>query len=853
MAPHKGQSKPGKAVPGHAKKQPATITASSRPVIIPAIPLPMMPKQASKANRQAPNVSSANGFPASSLEAALADHAEHVSVSVPDGAKALQAAKTSENEADGTNVEKTEHAATTNGAHSGDNNERVADAPPPVNGTNGLNGANVTGGQQTCSTPSSVVDAELAVVSPAASANETSQGARDAAHNVSQLQSATSPTRPDLQQPPHFQPPPPPTHPLQNQLSTDQLPDATNLRGPPLTHHYQDQDQDHRQRQRQRQHQNQHPHPHPHQHHPYPRINNGVGVVFGGFPGSHTPSPVPPPAGFYPPPPPLVNGDGHIHPRPNGQHHAQSNGNGGLPGPINTQFRHDMLPVSSIDTYGQAPATVPQPSFDPFSPAGRYGLSTPHSFHDSHTSGEPNGAENGPMPPPYPPSGMPYDGHARNDHSVGHPGPPNFPPFMPPQPFSRPLGIFDDGLREHIRYFQDQFDNGELNDCVLELISTKGSHHPIKITGHKFIFARSPALKQHIMAARATDLGSHTITIESDDMYLRSDAWWSAVRCLYLHPLLNPVLMDDTAASGLQFDGGKVDRFQFCLGYASAGHLLHMHDVFMRGLHMAAELVTWDTVEEALGFVFEGTTQRHINYDNEQSIELDFGYGPEVSLLLDAVMNFLINAFPPNFELDPSVTDPLQFARVPAAALMLSPATDAPRGIARGTNMRKSKRLSNIKFGDLPAAYPEDGAIPQRGPAKCSPTLSRILLNLPFYELRAVLTSESDGVSGWNTAQDRYHAVAEVVAEREARRLRAVDAVRAGTVPHVHMIRQRLSAQRRHAIVEPWDVLNWQEEIVQPRGAEVPQIVRTWVPQFSVKSEAAQPHSQPYDAHNSMV
>ncbi|KAG4217058.1 hypothetical protein PC116_g34461 [Phytophthora cactorum] len=167
----------------------------------------------------------------------------------------------------------------------------------------------------------------------------------------------------------------------------------------------------------------------------------------------------------------------------------------------------------------------------------------------------------------------------------------------------------------------------------------------------------------------------------------------------------------------------------------------------------------------------------------------------------------------------------------------------------------KPNRLSSIKFGDLPAALPEDGAPLSRSPSKCSPVLSRILLNLPFQELRVVLTSESDGASGWNTAQDRYHAVADVVAEREARRMRAVEAIRAGLVPNSQEIQQRLSAQRRYAIVEPWDVLNWQEEVVQPRGAEVPRIVRRWVPQFSDVSGMVQQQLPPqhFGVPDSMV
>ncbi|KAI0853618.1 hypothetical protein F5Y00DRAFT_250785 [Daldinia vernicosa] len=842
MAPHKSQTKPGKAVSSHAKK-PVSVAAPIRPVVLPAIPLPMMPKQSNnKSNKRVPTASSSNGIPASSLEAALIDHADHVPVS--DNTKATQLAKTSDNQVNGSSVEKPEHPTNTvslsNGMHNGDN--KGSDAPLPANGVNGTSNGNGNGPRHAPSSATFAPDAESVIesgsgsASASASANDkTSQGAHDAPQHVSQPRSATSPTILSDRQPPfHHLLQHPSTH-SQHQPSADQHTDSTIIRGQPHIHRYQH----------------------------YPPMSNGGGVVFGGFAGSHTPSPAPPPGGFMPPPPPpppvAVDTDNHIRSQPNGHHHAPS-GSNGFPGPINTQFRPDIVPVSGIDTYGQAPAPMPHPPFDPFSPTvGRFGISTPHSLHGSHASGEPNGVENGAIHPYPPPNGIPYSNHTHHEHPVGHPHPaPHFPPFMPLEPFGRDPSFFDIGLRESIMYFQDQFDSGELTDCVLELVSTKCLHHPVKITGHKLILARSPALKHHIMAARATDLGSHTITVSSDDPYLRSDAWWSAVRRLYLFPLLNPAMVAD-AASGLHFADGKTDRFEFCLGYAAAGHLLHMPDVFLCGLRMAADFITWDTVEEALGFVFEGTIQRHVNYDNDQDVELDFGYSPDVRFLLQATMNFLINAFPPNFELDHSVADPPKLSRIPATpAAAISPTGNMAPTIARGTNMRsnaKPSRLSSIKFGDLPAALPEDGAPLSRGPAKCSPVLSRILLNLPFQELRVVLTSESDGASGWNTAQDRYHAVADVVAEREARRMRAVEAVRAGVVPNSQGIQERLSAQRRYAIVEPWDVLNWQEEVIQPRGAEVPRIVRRWVPQFSAVSGPPQQQLPPqsYSVPDSMV
>ncbi|KAI1637765.1 hypothetical protein F4809DRAFT_303950 [Biscogniauxia mediterranea] len=850
MAPPKGQQpKTAKSASGHAKRQPSTAALAARPVVVPAIPLPMMQKQpnttTNKSSKHNPTVSGAsNGVPVSSLEVALLDHPPS------------QSAKSSGSVSNGFHVEKPErgHAAGAAAAAAAANYTyaQADDAPLYTNGMNGMNGVNGMNGADTrpsrhhatvddpsqLSSAPSIADADSAVSS--AALHDATQGAQDGQNqdenqnenqnHVSQPQSATSSSRPDSFSPYHM-----PPHPSGQQPPP--IP-ADVYAAHPM---------------------------HPHLHH-RPHMSNGA-IMFGGFPDSHTSSPAPPPTNFMPPPPPPpVNGESHMHPRVNGHHHAHT-GSNGFPGPINTQFRPDMMPMSTIDSYGQVHAPVPQVPFEAFPPGlGRFGPPTPHSFHGSHASGDHNGGvENGAMP--YPPNGLHYGSHAHHDphHSVGHPHPTGpMPPFMHPDAFTRRPSLADDEM-ESIAYFRNQFNNGELADCVLELVYAKGHQAPVKITGHKLVLARSMALKQHIMAARATDLGSHTITIETDDAYLRSDAWWLAVQRLYLHPLLTLPPIYSHAANGVDFAGDKPDRFNFSLGYAAAGHILHMPDVLVRGLQIAANLLNWNTVEDALGFVLEGTTQRHLSYGSEKdepnlpSVMLDFGYGPETKILLVAIMNFLVNEFPANFELDTSVADPPKFARIPGNASLPPPATTRPApAIARGTSTRhpgKPTRLSSIKFGDLPAAYPEDSPAPHREPAKCSPILSRILLNLPFDELCEVLTSGSNGVSGWNTAQDRYHAVADVVAEREARRLRAVEAVRLGAVPHYLEIQHRLSAQRRHAIVELWDVLNWQEEVVQPRGAEVPRVVRKWVPQFAAVPEPPrqQVQSPSYEAHDSMV
>lgn len=593
-----------------------------------------------------------------------------------------------------------------------------------------------------------------------------------------------------------------------------------------------------------------------HIHAPHHMHPNGAAVLFGGAatPDSHTPSPAP--GGFISPPSaPAANGINGVN-GVNGEElgfthhpHAHADSNSASyaasMGPYHLGPEHATTMDSYHPVLAHAPGPVPRGPLDGFLPnASAYEPRTPHSFHGSHASGEFNGLDNAGVP--FRPNGHGFD----HDHRNGRPhAVPPMPPFLAPQHFPRRPTI-EEEFMDSIYFFRSMFNSSELADCTLEMKFPDGCNQPVKMHGHKLILARSPALKQLIMLSRAADPSSHYITFTAQDPYLRSDAWCVAVQRLYLHPLFTvPPMM----ANGAEFAGNSLDQFRFCLGYAAAGHFLEMKDVLLRGLELAAGLLNWNNLEEALGFAFEGSTQRHfIGDDGNDYFDIEFGYGRETRILMGAITNFLLSCFPPNFELDTSVADPVRYARIPLAALTTLPKGKAAPAIARGSSVRKPSaagRHPNIQFGDIVPALPEEdlAAVP-REPAKCSPELSRVLLNIPFDDLRYVMASETNGALGWNTAQDRYHALGGVVAEREARRLRAVDAVRAGAVPGSKEIQRRLSAPRRYDFVDQWDVLNWQEEVVQPSHTGVPTVTRTWVPQFAVppEPEAEQPVYEPH-------
>ncbi|KAI1267842.1 hypothetical protein F5Y18DRAFT_272442 [Xylariaceae sp. FL1019] len=813
----KGQTTNGNAntASGHAKTKqtpPASTPVANRQVVVPAIPLSLMQRQQTNNSNNASKIPSkhgssasisSNGVPASSLEAALIDR------------DPMPSNRRTENEAT-TAVEKPGPAAT------------IAAAPPVAVATPVAAPTHIQAQPQQVSTQSSsemghddqhtpqqssvpsVADAE-SFAAPAM-VEEAPATSGHPVMNPSQPQSATS-SRLDF---PPFQAPPPHPH-MYHQPMMDP--------GVRPRHMY------------------------PPQH--MSQMSNGGGIMFG-VADSHSPSPAPP-GGFLPPPP--MNGDHHFK-HLNGHHHAHSNSNGFLPH-TNGHFPGDMGPISSVDAYGPGSAPAPPALYEPF-PHGmnRYEPQTPHSFHGSHTSGEMNGHDG--THAAYG-NGVPHM-HSRPERPMAHPHPPPLPPFMPSVAFRGPFMPEQSIMDTTVSYIKNQFDNKELADCVLELVSTKGRRHPVKIDAHQMILAQSRPIKKYINAARSTKNSLQTITISDDDPYLRSDAWWMAVQRLYMHPLLEPPM------NGMDFAGDKIERFRFCLGYAAAGHILQLEDILIRGLQLASDLLTWNTVETALDFVYSNTIRRHADHvidslgPNQLPTTLEFPYGPHTEILLTAIMSFLINEFPPNFELDCSVMDSHDFSRFPAHALANGAAksgttSNAGPTIARGTNTRhpSKSRLPNIKFGDLPATYPEDSSVPNRQPAKYATIVSRVLLNLPYEELCGVLSSSSNGVSGWNTAQDRFHAVSGVVAEREARRLRVVDAVRSGHVPHSYEIQQSLSNVHRPTIAGQWDELNWEERVIMDDGP-VPIIVRSWVPQFDVGPPVAPHRAAPaYDAHDSMV
>ncbi|KAH6992027.1 hypothetical protein EDB82DRAFT_566071 [Fusarium venenatum] len=554
-----------------------------------------------------------------------------------------------------------------------------------------------------------------------------------------------------------------------------------------------------------------------------PHHSNGS-IHFGAFHGSTSSSPAPLSGGIAPPPGMMG---------PNGQPPYMPPGTNGFP--------HMMpyeVPVTTIDNYGRPTmAYVPADSFPPY--GNNLGPSTPHSFHDSQTSGPPDefGVYNHFASAPVP-NGI--SGPGEDNQSPNYPGRmfggPDYPQMMQNAgPPPRMMSGMDDAecLIDH---FQRQFGAPEFADCFLELQFTKRRAHPVRIPGHRILFSRSSELagvmsKGLAQPNNGTQLPS--LVLETESKWIQPDPFYFAVQRLYGLPLFTP---PHSMKQGTTVDAGSLtERFDFALGYAASGHLLRWDAVTRRGCELAMELLDVQTVEKALEFALEG--------HRDEGTHEAFKYGDGSRAILREIVSFIANNLHPTFKLDTSVTDPLGYARLPAQAALSSNATNrklSPPPIARGTSVhlkgRRSQQISGIQFGDLsstesvmsPGSDASGASQPQR--TSLHAVLSRILLNLPFETLKLLLENATRDGNAWPNADAVFRAVKDTVAERERRRLQIVEMVKNRQIPQWEVVSNQLSIPEPRNYIGPWGALGWQEEVVAFGPSESPTLNRTWTP-----------------------
>ena len=478
------------------------------------------------------------------------------------------------------------------------------------------------------------------------------------------------------------------------------------------------------------------------------------------------------------------------------------------PRPMMAPYNPEFVPSSGVDGFGRP---LPLGPFDGYPPVPeQFGPETPHSFQRSPTPGfldqEKGHVESAPIP---------HRGASpsRLPPVVGH-----FPSHvMTP-------GVQDvdprEGLVEHI---MSVFNDASTADCTVELRG-KGGRSLMHLACHKLIIMRSPALKQLLSQPDNAppsphQVGDRRLVVETSEPNIMTGAFYMAMQRLYGHPLLP---LDVPHSGDVRVAGSVVERFQFALSYAAAGHLLQFAPVVFRGLELARQHVTWTTIEKAVVFAFaespipepvpgcDGTAP------NTGCVHR---YGDPVRILISGVTSFLIHNWPRNFILDTSGSkvsgcyeripyiDPTWSHRVPP--------------IARGTRpSRMNPGLSNIQFGDV--NNPKYGGVPKATPSTESCILSRILLNVPFEMLKCV--HESMAMAN-RSADEGLKIFEEVVSEREARRQRLLNQISTNTDVGT-WIDQGGSLS---CGAPEWAILGWKEELCRYQDKDLPSLSRSWI------------------------
>ncbi|KAK2591161.1 hypothetical protein QQS21_011155 [Conoideocrella luteorostrata] len=573
-----------------------------------------------------------------------------------------------------------------------------------------------------------------------------------------------------------------------------------------------------------------------HMHHPHP--SNGS-IHFGTFQDSQNTSPAPPHSGGIVPPPGLPTAEG----RPG---YMLPAGNGFPP---MLPYGTDIVQPTGFDNFGRpAMGFGPMDAFPPY--GNNFGPSTPHSFHDSQSSGQ---AEENGIYHQYPLNGHrngvaghgDVDGHSHN-HQGRMFGPQEYPRMAqghgpPPHLYS-----LDDNGDQLVDYMRQNFGDTELADCTLELRYLDDRAAPVRIPGHRLMFARSgtlAALLKQQTPQGASDRSFHTLLIETESKWLRSESFYMAVQRLYGLPLLQMPPRGRPDSPNLTDAGSLNDQLDFALSFAAAGHLLKWAPVLRRGCEVATQLLHWHTLEKIIEFALEGYT------DNGSSDS--FKYGEGSGILLNALVTFIVHNTPPTFNLDTSSVSPKQYARLPEEYPPPMTAAKKPAPvIARGSSVqlgkgRRSQQITGIQFGDLSLGEELNGCDSEtpKAPQQAQPVphavLSRALINLPFSRLKMILESAGSGnVNGWANAESRYRIIRSAVDERETRRRHALDAVLRGRVPESDHIRAALRSPIPQDM-GPWSVLGWQEEILPNGNADLPALGRKWVPYLETRHEPA--------------
>ncbi|KAL7918046.1 hypothetical protein ACQKWADRAFT_305291 [Trichoderma austrokoningii] len=574
---------------------------------------------------------------------------------------------------------------------------------------------------------------------------------------------------------------------------------------------------------------------HIHQAHP----SNGS-IHFGVYHDSQSSSPAPPHSGGIVPPPGMPMPDGRPHPM------MPHNGSGFPP---MVPYMADMMPVANFDGYGRPIAYPPMESYHQYG-GNALGQSTPLSFHDSQSSAH---AEEAAMYNQYRGAPLsngatagPGDEAQAQNQSGGAFRPPEYPHTMPNHglPPHMAQGDDADGL---LGYLQQHFASPPFADCTLELRYIDDWAAPMRIPGHKLIFARSShllsLLQTQAFQSSLDDRSPQTILIETGSKWIRSSSFYMAVQRLYGLPLFQAPPPRVGMESGDVIAAGSTnEQIAFAISYAAAGHLLAWPSVVRRGCEVAARLLSWETLETALEFALDG-------YQDKGSHDV-YKYEVGSPILLSAIVTFIVHNFPSHSNIDTEAVKLAPYSRLPINLPPLTKSSSSDMEMlsapaAEGSqvqlgNGRRPRKINGIQFGDLSLADANTPKATRAAQPISVSVLSRVLLEIPFRQLKRILESSGSGnVNGWANAESRYRIIKMAVEERESRRRRVLDAVLSGQGlcrdDELELIRQGLCSPEPRDLGR-WTALGWQEELLPYGNPDGPTLARKWVPLANAQS-----------------
>jgi len=348
---------------------------------------------------------------------------------------------------------------------------------------------------------------------------------------------------------------------------------------------------------------------------------------------------------------------------------------------------------------------------------------------------------------------------------------------IPPQDFKLDMDNAQ-MLRDHVR---SQYSKPALTDCHLQL-SHDSDASTQRIDAHKIILARSPTLLRLIQDASETQRPQLDVHLPGKHLSLHTFN-----ECLkYIYGGQLPPL-DPPHRSSMSFTepiSAQVDRMEQALQRIATGAWLEMPAIAWRGMNVATNTMTWDTLPTALEFGLDGgispmwtlddgseerssTTSSDDSHTRPDAVPSTPTHDPYATPLLQSIFQFVLHSFPPDFYPDTAAP---QLEVCPRLPPLPPQQPQQPQQHEKNKLSRSADpRLSQIRFGELPS---EEANAPR--PSAVTTMISSLLFSLPFALLKFLL--EHPVLADRMGPETVGSIMRQTIVERESRRQRCLKA-----------------------------------------------------------------------------